>query len=79
MSPRATVEMRRTAERASSWLSNARRLRGDTNRRPEQRRVQIALAITLLLTAKLIDHHNRWMPPEGDKLRTFSSRTVLPR
>ena len=54
--------MRWTIERTNSWLSNFGQLRRNTDRRPQHRRAQLALAIALLLTAKLIDHRNRWDP-----------------
>ena len=54
--------MRWTVERTNSWLSNFAQLRRNTDRRTQHRRAQLALAITVLLTAKLIDHRNRWHP-----------------
>jgi putative transposase len=49
-------------ERTNSWLSNFGHLLRDSDRRPAHRLAQIALAIVLLLTAKLIDWRNRWNP-----------------
>lgn len=47
-------------ERTNSWLSNLGQLRRNTDRRPRHRHAQFALALTLLLTAKLIDWAHRW-------------------
>jgi transposase len=47
-------------ERTNSWLSNFGQLRRNTDRRTTHRLAQLALAITLLITAKLIDWRNRW-------------------
>jgi len=41
-------------------LSNFGQLRRSTDRSPSHRLAQMALAVTLLLTAKLIDWRNRW-------------------
>jgi hypothetical protein len=49
-------------ERTNSWLSNFGQLRRNTDRRTAHRLAQLALAIALLLTAKLIDWRNRWNP-----------------
>lgn len=49
-------------ERTNSWLSNFGQLRRNTDRTHHHRQAQMALAITLLLTAKLIDWRNRWSP-----------------
>ena len=49
-------------ERTNSWLSNFGQLRRNTDRSSLHRVAQLALAITLLLTAKLIDWRNRWNP-----------------
>ena len=54
--------MRWPIERTNSWLSNYGQLRRNTDRRTDHRLAQLALAITLLLTAKLIDWRNRWAP-----------------
>lgn len=52
--------MRWPIERTNSWLSNFGQLRRNTDRRSAHRLAQLALAIALLLTAKLIDWRNRW-------------------
>jgi len=52
--------MRWPIERANSWLSNFGHLRRNTDRRTLHRLAQLALAITLLLAAKLIDWRDRW-------------------
>ncbi len=54
--------MRWPIERTNSWLSNFGQLRRNTDRRISHRLAQLALAIALLLTAKLIDWRNRWSP-----------------
>ena len=54
--------LRWTIERTNSWLSNFGQLRRNTDRQPQHRRAQLALAVTLILTTKLIDHRNRWNP-----------------
>lgn len=62
--PKKTVSLglRWPIERANSWLSNFGQLRRNTDRRVIHRLAQLNLAITLLLTAKLIDWRNRWSP-----------------
>ena len=54
--------MRWPIERTNSWLSNFGQLRRNTDRKVTHRLAQLALAVTLLLTAKLIDWRNRWSP-----------------
>lgn len=54
--------LRWPVERTNSWLSNFGQLRRNTDRRTIHRLAQFALAITFLLTAKLIDWRNRWSP-----------------
>jgi transposase len=54
--------MRWPIERTNSWLSNFGQLRRNTDRRTVHRLAQLALAIALLITAKLIDRRNRWNP-----------------
>ena len=49
-------------ERTNSWLSNFGQLRRNTDRKTNHRLAQLALAVTFLLTAKLIDWRNRWSP-----------------
>ena len=58
----APLGLRSTVERANSWLSNYGQLRRNTDRRPEHRLAQIALAVALIITTKLIDHRDRWQP-----------------
>ncbi len=58
----APLGMRWPIERTNSWLSNFGQLRRNTDRRSHHRHAQLALAITLLITAKLIDWRNRWSP-----------------
>jgi len=54
--------LRWPVERTNSWLSNYGQLRRNTDRKSIHRLAQLALAVTFLLTAKLIDWRNRWMP-----------------
>ena len=60
----APLALRWTVERTNSWLSNFGQLRRNTDRRPEHRTAQLALAAALIITAKLIDHRNRWQPQQ---------------
>lgn len=52
--------MRWPVERTNSWLSNFGQLRRNTDRTIAHRLAQMALAIALLITAKLIDWRDRW-------------------
>ena len=54
--------LRWPVERTNSWLSNFGQLRRNTDRKPVHRLAQFALAVTCLLTAKLIDWRKRWSP-----------------
>ena len=54
--------LRWPVERTNSWLSNYGQLRRNTDRKPIHRLAQLAFAVALLLTAKLIDWRNRWSP-----------------
>jgi len=54
--------LRWPVERTNSWLSNYGQLRRNTDRKPEHRLAQLALAVAFLLAAKLIDWRNRWSP-----------------
>ena len=58
----APLGLRWTVERTNSWLSNYGQLRRNTDRRPEHRTAQLALAVTLIITIKLIDQRDRWQP-----------------
>jgi hypothetical protein len=51
--------LRRPVERTNIWLSNFGQLRRNTDRRSIHRRAQLRLAITLLLTANLMDWAQR--------------------
>jgi transposase len=55
--------LRWPVERTNSWLSNFGELRRNNSRRVAHRLAEIALAVTVLLAAKLIDWRNRWSPP----------------
>ena len=54
--------LRWPVERTNSWLSNFGQLRRNTDRKTIHRLAQFALAVVLLLIAKLIDWRNRWSP-----------------
>lgn len=55
-----SLGMRWPVERTNSWLSNFGQLRRNTDRLELQRLGQIALAVTLILTVKLVKWANRW-------------------
>jgi transposase len=54
--------MRWPVERTNAWLVNFGQLRRNTDRTIAHRLTQMALVITLLITAKLIDWRDRWSP-----------------
>ncbi len=54
--------LRWPVERTNSWLSNFGQMRRNTDRKTIHRLAQLALAVALLLTAKLIEWRNRWSP-----------------
>jgi transposase len=54
--------LRWPVERTNSWLSNFGGLRRNNDRKTAHRYAQLALAIAFIITAKLIDWRNRWMP-----------------
>lgn len=54
--------MRWPVERTNSWLTNYGQMRRNTDRRIDLRLAQLALAIALILTIKLIDWRNRYSP-----------------
>jgi transposase len=62
--PKKTQPMglRWPVERTNSWLSNFGGLRRNNDRKSAHRYAQFALAVVFLITAKLIDYRNRWMP-----------------
>lgn len=49
-----------SVERTNSWLTNFGQLRRNTDRRVAHRIAQLALAVALIVTAKLIDWRDRW-------------------
>ena len=55
-----TLGLRWPVERTNSWFSNFGQLRRNTDRFSPQRLGQIALAITLILTVKLVKWAKRW-------------------
>ena len=52
--------LRWPVERTNSWLSNFGQLRRNTDRRSDHRLAQLALAVTLIITVKLIKWADRW-------------------
>ena len=59
----APLGLRWTVERTNSWLSNHGQIRRNTDRKPQHRLAQLALAVALIIVIKLIDHRDRWQPP----------------
>jgi len=57
-----TLGLRWPVERTNSWLSNFGQLRRNTDRFIHQRLAQIDLAVTCILTIKLIKWADRWSP-----------------
>lgn len=55
-----SLGMRWPVERTNSWLSNFGQLRRNTDRFPAHRLGQIALAVALILTVKLVKWAKRW-------------------
>ncbi len=55
-----SLGLRWPVERTNSWFSNFGQLRRNTDRHPEQRLGQIALAVALILTVKLVKWAKRW-------------------
>jgi transposase len=55
-----TLGMRWPVERTNSWFSNFGQLRRNTDRHPTQRLGQVALAVALILTIKLVKWAKRW-------------------
>jgi transposase len=49
-----------TIERTNAWLADYGQLYRNTDRRSSHRLAQLALAVTVLLTARLVDQRNRW-------------------
>jgi transposase len=54
--------LRWPVERTNSWFSNFGQMRRNTDRKTEHRLAQLCLVVVFLITAKLIDWRNRWMP-----------------
>ena len=52
--------LRWPVERTNSSLSNYGQMRGTTDRKQDHRLAQLALVVSFILTAKLIDWRNRW-------------------
>jgi transposase len=58
----SSLGLRWPVERTNSWLSNYGQMRRNTDRKTSHRLAQLALAIAVIVTAKLIDWRNRWTP-----------------
>jgi transposase len=54
--------LRWPVERTNSWLTNFGQLRRNTDRHPDQRGAALELAITLIITVKLVKWADRWQP-----------------
>jgi transposase len=57
--------LRWAIERTNSWFTNFGQLRRNTDRRAAHRLAQIALAVALIITIKLLDWADRWSPRTG--------------
>ena len=57
---RVTLGLRWPVERTNSWLSNFGQLRRTTGRAVAHRQAQLALAIALIITVKLVKWADRW-------------------
>ena len=55
-----TLGLRWPVERTNSWFSNFGHLRRNTDRFSKQRLGQVALAVALILTVKLVKWAKRW-------------------
>jgi transposase len=59
---RQPMGLRWPVERTNSWLSNYGQMRRNTDRKTEHRLAQLCLVVVFLITAKLIDWRDRWIP-----------------
>ena len=59
---RLTLGVRWIVEATNSWWSNYGQLRRSTDRKTRHRHTALLLATTVIITARLIDHRNRWSP-----------------
>ncbi|WP_419914603.1 IS5 family transposase [Candidatus Poriferisodalis sp.] len=57
---RLTLGLRWIVEATNTWWSNYGQLRRNTDRKPLHRHAALCLATAILITARLIDHRNRW-------------------
>ena len=57
-----SLGMRWPVERTNSWMSNFGQLRRNTDRFIHHRLDQIALAVALVITVKLVKWADRWSP-----------------
>ena len=68
-----TLGLRWPVERTNSWFSNFGQLRRNTDRFSKQRLGQVALAIALILTVKLVKWAKRWTDKKRPSARALSS------
>lgn len=59
-----SLGMRWPVERTNSWMSNFGQLRRNTDRFIHHRLDEIALAVALVITVKLVKWADRWNPPD---------------
>ena len=59
---RTPLGLRWAVERTNSALTNYGQLRRNTDRLTQHRQAQLSLAITFIITIKLINWRNRWNP-----------------
>lgn len=57
---RLCLGLRWIVEATNTWWSNYGQLRRSTDRKPIRRHAALCLATAILITARLIDHRNRW-------------------
>ncbi len=57
---RLSLGLRWIVEATNTWWSNYGQLRRNTDRKTIHRHAALCLATTVLITARLIDHRNRW-------------------
>lgn len=57
---RLSLGLRWIVEATNTWWSNYGQLRRSTDRKSTHRHAALCLATAVLITARLIDHRNRW-------------------
>ena len=73
--PRIPLGRRWRIERANSWLSNFGQLRRSTNRKALHREAQLDLAVTLLITVKLVKWTTHYGPVIPIRTRPIGARS----